>query len=580
MLTARAPSFTAIACVEAIQYNLFLFHALTCCSGPKVEHTPAGNPLESGAPLSCIATRLGGPEDVKRLRCIGLLVPSGQESAVPGGVAGCCILASAARRAANETVRKARVSPRLHKKCILLCCRVYCCSLMYWRIGVAVGDEASASAQIDSDILLAFHDLQVSDCTDVDASLLSRSFLRLEELHLRDSVRLTAAGWAALAQLPRLSCLRLDSPRETDISCIGSQFNGLSALKFYGSVPDSGAVATALVRLRGLRALTINGLQSDDGADFLALHTDLQHLFVFVSSRGVTDATIERLLRLPLHTFGLIHAAAHGISDVSMDLLCRLSLTHLCLRLKSSTITRAGAMQLSKLQRLSFLEVSGDWVSDGFLSEASRLCSLTRMVLDDCPSLTYNGLASLSRLVSLRDLTLQDLVVTNDGLEVLRGLSSLQRLDLHLDYITEVGLYKTIPHLPGLTSLTITGDIFHSLSCICRATGLQDLTIISDNAVICIEPYLWRMKLLRRLTVRCAMARTCAIWKAIGRSHTLTHLDLGRSNVSGIVNELLRMPCLRELRIGPLINVAPAVRARLKHILVDDASDWPPQLAG
>jgi Leucine-rich repeat (LRR) protein len=163
--------------------------------------------------------------------------------------------------------------------------------------------------------------------------------------------------------------------------------------------------------------------------------------------------------------------------------------------------------------------------------------------LSYCQNITNDGLKYLLRNKRLKNLVLQyDGQVSDQGLENLSGLSSLQSLTISTIVTTNRGL-AAISQMKGLTRLILDG------------TELK----FDDGGVA----YLTRLKRLEHLTINHSNITDVSL-KTISRIRSLRSIELtndGKVSGAGYAS-LSELPLLRELSIGWLESLTDA---DLKH---------------
>mmetsp|Transcript_5604 Transcript_5604/g.12412 ORF Transcript_5604/g.12412 Transcript_5604/m.12412 type:complete len:724 (+) Transcript_5604:271-2442(+) len=281
--------------------------------------------------------------------------------------------------------------------------------------------------------------LHLTNCANVrnrDLLVLSRSGLRLHTLTLGDDANkpwVTNRGLSCIAQITTLTSLNLQD-------CNSITNNGLLALEKLKCLSS--------LSLKGCRKLTNCGLEA------LQRNTALTSLNLYgclrVADKGLLPLTGLQLVSL--------HLGNTRIKDEGLAYLAQItSLQEL--HFDQEEITDSGIKQLSSLTQLQSLalrdcvDVSGDSLSE-LIPSLPNLQSLDlykNFTIDD------SQLAKcLEFLGSVTFLDLRGTYVTEDGLQQLTKLSSLQKLclaptkdDLWTQYLCVVS------NLTQLTSLTI-----------------------------------------------------------------------------------------------------------------------------
>lgn len=409
---------------------------------------------------------------------------------------------------------------------------------------------------------------QVPNCDDNDAATLVRSFPLLEELHL-ENAQLTAAGWAALALLPRLVRLQLLGASTEQIAQVVQRLSLLQSLQipFHPSrcIAWVGAVLHEISCLSALRELRFDGIDCDAAACHLSRLTGLERLSVTANSARVTDATLMHISQSPnLQDLSFSNASARNITDYGLDGICRSEalqsqLHSLKLEFQSSMVTPNGLTHLSKLLELRSLELGDsshlgrlyhNFVTDEAFSNIELPC-LTRLVLAGL-QLKSVGLRHLSRLENLKDLSLRGLLkVGDEGLLHVNHCSLITRLELtHLHRISRLSL-SHVACLPALERLAI-----HSCPGIC---SLDHLSCVSSlcrldviNSCSGVQTEVWPVKLSAPLLSVCIL--------------NLEHLELDAT----FYVQLRRMPNMQQLRILPMPSMHDSDRSQLQHCIVED----------
>ncbi len=228
----------------------------------------------------------------------------------------------------------------------------------------------------------------------------------------------TDSDMAALAAMPKLARLDLSLTRITD--------HGLQQLKAAGQITDldlryaelvTDAGLAAVKEWKHLKRLNVQGTKISD--------TTLQHL------SGVTS----------LESLDIGYAQ---ITDVGLDLIT--SLPNLKeLTIAGNKLTDNGLQPLRQLPGLTYLDLSGAQRTD------SGLWSL---------SLSDAGLDAIDTLKNLRRLRLNGTLIAARGLERLKGLAALERLDLEGCKRVGDDAAPVLASFHSLRELDLTGTSF------------------------------------------------------------------------------------------------------------------------
>ena len=228
----------------------------------------------------------------------------------------------------------------------------------------------------------------------------------------------TDSDMANLAALPTLSRLDLSLTRITD--------HGLQQLKAAQGITDLNLYYAELITDAGLS--TVKGWKH------------LRRLNV----RGtkVTDTTLQHLSSVAsLESLDIGYAQ---ITDVGLDLMT--SLPNLKeLTIGGNKLTDLGLQPLRQLPGLTYLDLSGSERTD------SGLWSI---------SLSEPGLDAIATLKNLRRLRLTGTVVSARGLERLKGLAVLERLDLENCKRVGDDAAPVLGAFPALRVVDLTGTAF------------------------------------------------------------------------------------------------------------------------
>jgi Leucine-rich repeat (LRR) protein len=220
----------------------------------------------------------------------------------------------------------------------------------------------------------------------------------------------TDSDLAELAALPALTQLDLSMTRITDRGLLelkqASHIADLS-LWYAEMVTDQGLAV--LKDWKGLKRLNLRGTKiTDSTLHFLNGFTSLEALDIGFSQ--VTDSGLGQL------------TALSNLKELSLG---------------GNKLTDAGLQALRQMPALTSLDVSGAQRTD------SGLWSV---------SLTASGLDAIATLKELRHLRLNGIAISERGLEKLKGLSKLERLDLQA--CTRIG-DDALPLLEALPALKI-----------------------------------------------------------------------------------------------------------------------------
>lgn len=202
------------------------------------------------------------------------------------------------------------------------------------------------------------------------------------------------ASWVTDSDMPRYA--RMNDLRRLDLSLTRISDRGLRALKS----------APAIQELNLYFAEQI----TDEGASVVKNWKHLEKL----NLRGtrITDSTLEFLAGVP--TLKWLDIGWAQITDTGLDHLA--ALTNLkWLTMGGNKLTDAALQFLRQMPQLEYLDIGGQQRTD------SGLWSVL---------LSESGMQSIAAVTELRELRMEGRAVTGRGLELLKPLAKLERLDL------------------------------------------------------------------------------------------------------------------------------------------------------
>ncbi|HUT47000.1 MAG TPA: hypothetical protein VMX36_11990 [Sedimentisphaerales bacterium] len=258
------------------------------------------------------------------------------------------------------------------------------------------------------------------------------SLKNLEEINVLFGV--TETGLMSLSKLPSLKNITVDgdSLSEEGLTLL-SKFKSLEHV-YIDNTDKMDAIVKELINLHGLKELTLGTGLTDEGLVKLKDMQSLQALTIGptrITGRGIIALTeIPSLHVLQLHQVTLASKddwAALG----KLSALQRLSLRH-----TRSEVTDAHLAHLAGLQSLKYLSIDAIIIKD-----RKAISSL---------NVTDEGLEYLSKLKSLERLTLRGAKITDEGLQQLSEIPTLKWMDLQGCNVTEQGLQRLRKKLPSL----------------------------------------------------------------------------------------------------------------------------------
>lgn len=267
---------------------------------------------------------------------------------------------------------------------------------------------------------------QMHNVTDEGISHLAGA-THLESIQL-DNTKVTATGLNILADLPRLKRISTPSPLDN-------------------------AGINAVMKMRHIEHLYSGWTTADEA--HLAKLANIQSLTnLNLGGKHLTDAVVEKLAHLPhLKTLWLQNAP---VSDTGLFALA----AHTDLEgvlLGNLNITSRGVMALSTMKSLSYLTIIPSRGDNHRISLAGieQFSALKWLVVHQ--GVTDDDMKSIGKIRQLERLDIGG-DITNDGLAHISGLPNLWQLSLHGSKLTDDGL-KHLTTLPKLSLLSIGGDI-------------------------------------------------------------------------------------------------------------------------
>jgi Leucine-rich repeat (LRR) protein len=297
--------------------------------------------------------------------------------------------------------------------------------------------------------------------------------------------------------VPPGKAVRLDLSKEAgaDLSPLGKlEPNDLQML-FCGFVelPDKQLVHIA--HLTGLREVYLG--------DTRILGTGLKHLMHLTSLKKLDLSNThvgdnELAFLVSLSSLQELDLWGTPTGDQGMVYVGRIkSLESLGL---SRGVGDEGLAHLADLTKLRWLSGGSQGITDEGLAHLADLAQMESLDLRDT-QITNAGLASLKGMRNLQSLCLYSTRVTEQGFVHLEGLQKLQTLQV-LFGVTEVGL-ASLSKLPSLHNVTIDGDSLSAegLALLPKMTSLEELYVDNTPKMDTIVPTLPNLPRLRKLTL-------------------------------------------------------------------------------
>ena len=313
-------------------------------------------------------------------------------------------------------------------------------SLEYLHMPMQVTDKGMAYvAQLCSLKGLYFGQMgsQVSDAGLRHLAKLSS----LQELALWGE-RIGDTGLAHLRGLPRLEYLFLYGTHFTDKGCVHlKEIPSLKILSFYeGRCQITGAGLVDVSKIATLESLSLNvtGPITDDGIAHLSKMRSLKKLDI--ANSQITDRGLGYLSQIKtLETLNLPQRDQH-ITDVGLAHLGQMP------NLKSLSVTEAhyaipamnpdwytdkGLAELANCRLLEELNIGSIGITDAGIDHIVKLNNLKKLMLFGCDNVTDAGLAKLTALKSLTNLYVADADISVKGLNNLKPMPYLTKLDVY-----------------------------------------------------------------------------------------------------------------------------------------------------
>ncbi|MDA1015901.1 MAG: hypothetical protein O3A00_15775 [Planctomycetota bacterium] len=216
---------------------------------------------------------------------------------------------------------------------------------------------------------------------------------------------------------------------------------GLSELKTL-DLTDSQIVGDGLAHLRQsqkLESLMLDNAVTctDKALPHIGVFRELKHLHLAGTAiRGRGFEFVQRLTKL--ETVDL-----RGVPLTSKQLVYFAGLVQLKeLVLTQSKVDSRGFRNLNQLVQLERLELNETELVDADLQIIGTFVKLRHLAIGGCPNLTDPGLESLKTLQSLERLNLTQSQFTDQGLMLLAGLKHLKEIEVLDSQITEAGLER------------------------------------------------------------------------------------------------------------------------------------------
>jgi len=384
------------------------------------------------------------------------------------------------------------------------------------------GEDLSSLSALDP------NDLQMLFCYGVE--LVDDEFEHLsgltglQEIYLRDS-GILGTGLKYLAGLNSLKRIRVDNTHVGDNEL--AYLSNLPSLKSLNLwlTPTTDAGMVHVGKITSLESLSLSAGVGDEGLTHLNGLKNLRWLST--GDRGVTDK-------------GLAHLA--GLTNLEY------------LGLEGAQVSDAGLVYLKNMSKLKKLRLYGTPVTEKGFVHLEGLKNLEE--LNVLFGVTEIGLMALSKLPSLKSITVDGDSLSEEGLSLLSKFKSLEHI-----YIDDTGKMDAIAgeltKLPGLVRLTLgRGLTDEGLIQLKHIKSLRDLDIetakISGRGIAALA----ELPSLQVLKLANMKLPTEEEWKALGRLSSLQRLSLKaiRSEVTdACIEHMVGLQSLRNLSIDAIV---------------------------
>lgn len=357
-------------------------------------------------------------------------------------------------------------------------------------------DVASAKARIDSlgsrskyapkdgDLLTEIAIQDGSNLQSEDLALFGK-LSDLKKLQIFNCRSLNDEMVSKLTGLKGLTSLALTNSVITDaaVETITQSFPNLTELDLSSNTNMTNGVVKIISSLGKLQRLTLVQNQINDiGAQRLSKLQDLRSLDLR-GNMEAGDMTLEVVAGLP-HLQAFKHRST-AVNDSGLEYLSQGKALE-SLLLQDFVITDQSGPHLAKLSKLSQLEIfrCQGFGSDGVLSLKGM--GLTRLTLRDLPNVDDRAMEVFDDLPQLRRLYLHELTSVGDsGLKHLASLKSLELLDIWTVPQMTDETVEVISQLPNLKELSIrvTGVTDNSIDKLITMKSLQSLTFKENGSI-------------------------------------------------------------------------------------------------
>lgn len=384
------------------------------------------------------------------------------------------------------------------------------------------GDDLSPLSALAANdlVILNFEGVEITD----DQLKHISDLTGLQELDLSET-NILGTGLKYLDKLDSLKKLWLANTHvgDNELSC----FLELPSLEGLGlrDTPTTDAGMVHVGKITSLETLSLSAGVGDDGLEHLKGLKNLRWLST--GDRGVTDK-------------GLAHLA--GLTNLEY------------LGLEGARVSDAGMVYLKKMTKLKRLRLYGTPVTEKGFVHLESLKNLEE--INVLFGVTETGLKALSKLPSLKSITVDGDSLGKEGLELLSKFKLLEHV--YIDDTDKMdAIAGELAKLSGLVRLTIgRGLTDEGLVQLKHIKSLRDLNIetakITSRGIAALSelPSLQTLKLAH---IKLSSEKD---WEVLGHLSTLQQLTLRaiRSEVTDThISHLIRLPFLKELSIDAII---------------------------
>ena len=384
------------------------------------------------------------------------------------------------------------------------------------------GNDLSPLSALRPDDLIMLHCFRVEMSDDQMRHISHLTGLKEINLH---GTNILGTGLKYLAGLKSLKKLWLGGTHvgDNELSCLLN----LPSLEGLGlsDTPTTDAGMVVVGKITSLEVLSLSAGVSDEGLAQLKNLTNLRWLST--GDRGVTDKGLACLAAL-----------------TNLEYLC----------LEGAQVSDGGLIHLKNMSKLKSLRLYGTRVTEKGFAHLENLQNLEE--LNVLFGVTEIGLLALSKLPSLKNITVDGDSFGENGLKLLSKFKSLEHV--YIDNTDKMdAIVKELINLPGLKDLTLgTGLTDEGLVKLKDMKSLQALTIgpsqITGKGIAALA----EIPSLHVLQLHQAKLKSEDDWAALGKLSALQRLSLRHTQsevTDAHIAHLTGMQSLKELSIDAVI---------------------------